>query len=90
MHDEQVENSITTTLNKSLTSNQVNDIEGLLKGFRDGTQTCMDNLPASLPFQKALLKAQAEKSNLRAKHPQAQNLRTVKGGWFVPPAQAKK
>ena len=65
----------------ALTQDQINDIEGLLKGFRDGTQVCMDKLP--LQVQKALAKAKEKQDGIRAKHPAG--VKAAKpGGWFVP------
>jgi len=65
-----------------LTSSQINCIEGLVKGIRDGTQTCMDKLPVEV--QKALLKAQSKKLDVRLKHPAQLKVGIAAGGWFKP------
>lgn len=71
-----------------LTGDQINCIEGLLNGIRDGTQSCMDKLPPEVA--KALARATSKKADIRAKHPAG--IKAAKpGGWFVvPPAQAVK
>ena len=74
-----------STATVALTGDQINDIEGLLNGFRDGTQTCMDKLPPEI--QKALAAARAKQTNIHAKHP-AGIKAGLPGGWFV--LQVKK
>ena len=76
------------TATVALTSAQINDIVGFLKGWQDGTTTCLDELPASLLLQEAQEKATRKVQDLRAKHPA--KLKAVKGGWFVPPATVTK
>jgi hypothetical protein len=69
-----------------LTSAQLNDIEGFLNGWQDGTKTCLNNIPVAV-IQAALEKAKGKVADLRAKHPA--KIKAVKGGWFVPPAPAR-
>jgi hypothetical protein len=72
----------------ALTGDQINCIEGLLKGIRDGTQSCMDKLPPEIA--KALAKAASKKADIRVKHPAGLKAATP-GGWFVvPPVQVVK
>ena len=63
-----------------LTSEQLNDIIGFLQGWEDGTRTCLNNISA-VAQEAALAKAQAKKSELRAKHPQLARA-AQPGGWF--------
>ena len=73
-----------STVSTVLTSGQINDIIGFLKGWQTGTQTSMNELPPTV--QKMLLQARAKKLEVRAKHPPLLRA-AVKGGWFVPPAK---
>ena len=63
----------------TLTSTQLNDIIGFVKGWRDGTTTDMDNAVSAV--EKKLAKAQSEKLQLKAKH--ADKLKaSPPTGWF--------
>jgi hypothetical protein len=64
-----------------LTSAELNDIIGFLKGWKEGTTVCMNNLPADV--QKALSKATNERTKLRAKHAAKMKAEASQsGGWF--------